>query len=120
MGENDTDGNGDVIGIALVERVVLGGCFYNNELYIVLFFKTCPFIDIQGIRQKVQGDVQLFGQQGELLLFQGRQDIDPGGVPGGVNFYGLMVNAFKKLDHKKSCKLLASSRKLYFYSVKII
>ena len=44
----------------------------------VLFFEAGPFVDVQGVREEIQGDIQFQGQVGELLLFQRRQDIDPG------------------------------------------
>jgi hypothetical protein len=99
MGKDDADGDRDIIGVAFVEGVVFSGCFDDNELYVVLVFEAGSFIDVQGVGKKVEGDAQFIGKIAELQLFEGRQDIHPRCVFGVVDFYGLVVDVLKKLDH---------------------
>ena len=46
MGQDDANRNGDIVGVAFVERVVFRWCFDDDQLDIFLFVKTGPFVDI--------------------------------------------------------------------------
>ena len=58
MGNDDTDGNGDIIGIAFVKGVVFGGGFNNHQLNVVSFFETGPFINIERIGKEVERNIK--------------------------------------------------------------
>src|SRR5690606_8922643 len=80
VGENNHDRDGDVIGVAFVDGVIFRGGFDHDQLYIVLQLKAGLFVDIQGVGEEVQGNIQLFRQVLELCLLERRCNIHPGAV----------------------------------------
>lgn len=60
MCENDHDGDGDVVGITIIEGIIFCRCFNNDQPDLVFELIAGAFIDIEGIGEEVEGDVQVF------------------------------------------------------------
>jgi hypothetical protein len=78
--EDDTDGDGDIVRIAVVKRIVFRRRFDHDHFYIVGDFKTGSFVYIERVLQKFNGNVQFVSYIGKLFLLERREDIHPGAI----------------------------------------
>jgi hypothetical protein len=110
MGQDDTDRDGDIIGIAFVKRIILCGCFDHNQPHIIIFFKTASFVDIQRVGQKVDRYFKLSRELVKFFLFQWGGYIDPGTRFGAVDLNGLVADIFEVLYQGLNFRIVSKGK----------
>src|SRR3954471_10876329 len=96
---NNTNGNGYVKCVTVIERVIFSRSFYYDKLHVVLNFVTRSFINVKRISQKLNGYVQLFTQFKELFFLKWRHKVYPYTTFRFIYLYSLVVNIFEVLYH---------------------